>query len=210
MNNLIDYIQNDLVVVGRSMKQLFWGIVEEAQRTRLRLRAHHELSRLHDRENFQYQRLGHLGFSLFRDQVPVVPGPETAQILAEVGRLRAEQQRRKNLPDLTPQSEVPPFPWRRLESLIESGDWVVDVRILPETSPWCGRPMSDRHPPGVCLAVQRGESVQPWTAHTTALPGDALIIAAPASSASAWDGWIAWGTDEVAGSPVTGPEGAGG
>ncbi len=205
LTNLINYIQTDAVVLGRAINHLFWDLVDEAEDTRSRFRTHLELTRTREREARQYERLGFIGFSLLREQIPVEPTPETSRILTGIEQLHAEQQRLRNLAGAKPAGEGIPFPWRRLERLLQSGEWVVHMRMLPVSSPWCGRPMNAERPAGLCLAILRGETFQPFTPDTIGAPGDLLIILAPAPSRLAWDQWILRGVASEPGDAVSVP-----
>lgn len=193
MNNLINFIYDDAVVAGRAISQMFWEVVEEAQHSRSRLRTHRELARVRERETARYTQLGAIGFALLREQISVERTPETSRILAEIEQLHAEQERQRRSPSHQPLQQTLPFSWRHLERFVETGEWRVHIHVLPESSPWCGRPMNAEHPPGLCLAIKRGDAVHAFTPDAIGVAGDLLIIVAPAASVSAWDGWVVRG-----------------
>jgi hypothetical protein len=199
LNYIITLIHAETVVIGRAINQMFWEIADDAQRTRSRIRTHRELRRLSDLETADYERLGQIGFSLLQDQISVDRTPEISMISTEIEQLRAEYQRQRNVLDAQLAGEALPFSWRRLERWVESGEWVVHAKILPDSSPWCGRSMSAERPAGVCLAIKRGENLRAVTPDTIAAPGDLMIILAPAASVPAWDRWILHGSASTAG-----------
>jgi hypothetical protein len=170
---------------------MFWEVVEEAQQSRSRFRTHRELVRLRERETARYTELGVIGFALLREQISVERTPETSRILTEIERLHAEQARqRRSAGHHQPLEQTLPLSWRRLERFVQTGEWSVQIHVLPESSPWCGRPMNAAHPPGLCLAIKRGDAVHPFTPEAIGVAGDRLIIVAPASCISAWDDWV--------------------
>jgi hypothetical protein len=197
MNNLINAVSNNIEIIARSFSQIFWEIADEAQQTRSRLRLQKELERLTERETAQYQQLGHMGFELLQDRLAIERTPKTLRFLAEIDRLRDEQHRLRRRPDAKYLETPTPFPWHRLEKVLESGEWVIHTRTLPDSSPWCGRPMMTRSAAGVCFALKRGDSVLPVAPDTVCLSGDLLMILSPVGSVSAWDRWIVYGSSNT-------------
>lgn len=196
MTNLINYLVDDIVVLGHAVNRIFWDVVDEAQQSRSRFRHHRVLTRLAERETGQYERLGRMGLELLRDGIPVERTPETSLVLAEIDRLQAEQRRLRDRYGSTLSETATPFPWRRLERAVHTGEWVIHVTALPDSSPWCGRPMTGRPPAGVCFAIKRGPSIQPVTPDTVGLGGDLLMILSPAANVSDWDRWMLQGAAE--------------
>jgi hypothetical protein len=180
------------------MNSIFWDVVDEAQQTRSRLRFRRELTRLAERETAQYERLSHMGFELLHDGIGIERTPETSQVLTEIDRLQAEQHELLARPDAKHLQTATPFPWHRLEKVLHTGEWVIHVQTLPDSSPWCGRPMIGRPAAGLCLAFKRGYSVEPFTPDTICLGGDLLLILSPAANVSDWDRWMLQGSSSQA------------
>jgi hypothetical protein len=138
-----------------------------------------------------------MGFELLQDHLAVERTPKTLSFLAEIDRLRDEQHRLRRRPDAKYLETPTPFPWHRLEKVLESGEWVIHTRILPDSSPWCGRPMLTRSAAGVCFALKRGEAILPVAPDTVWVSGDLLMILSPVGSVSAWDRWILYGSSNT-------------
>lgn len=194
MNKLLNLVTNNVEVIARSLGQIFWEVADETQQARSRLRLQKELDRLAEQETAQYQRLGRMGFQLLQDHLTVERTPETSAVLAEIDHLRDEQHRLRRRPDAKHLAMPTPFPWHRLEKVLESGEWVIHTTTLPDSSPWCGRPMASRPVPGVCFALKRGDAILPLAPDTVWLSGDLLMILCPVGSVSAWDRWILFGS----------------
>lgn len=197
MNKLINMVSSNIEIITRSFSQILWEIADETQQARSRLRLQKELERLTERETGQYQQLGHMGFELLRDHLAVERTPKTVMFLAEIERLRNEQHRLRRRPDAKYLETPTPFPWHRLEKVLESGEWVIHTKTLPDSSPWCGRSMMTRPAAGVCLALKRGDSILPVAPDTVWMGGDLLMILSPAGSVLAWDRWIVSGSSNT-------------
>jgi len=193
MNNLLNNITDDVALLGHTVRRLFWEIVDETQQTRSRIRLRRELASLAERETSQYERLGQMGVELLQDGIAVARTLETSLILAEIDRLQGEQRRLMDPPEAKFQETAAPFPWHRIERALHTGEWVIHVKSLSDSSPWCGRPMTGEPAVGLCLAVKRGDSIQAVTPDTVCLGGDLLMILSPASYVSDWDRWMQQG-----------------
>ena len=196
---MINSLASDMVAFGYALNRIFWDVVDETHQTRSRLRLRQGLSRLAEQQTHQYERLGRMGFELLRDGVAVERTPETAKVLSEIDRLQADQGRFLERRGANLSENRSPFPWQRLERGLRSGDSVVHVTALPDSSPWCGRPMASGAPAGVCIAFRRGRTIRPMTPETTCVGGDLLIVLSPAASVPDWDRWLTSGSWTLAG-----------
>ncbi|MFZ5862951.1 MAG: TrkA C-terminal domain-containing protein [Nitrospirota bacterium] len=86
---------------------------------------------------------------------------------------------------------------RRLARIIGTGSWRIHPVPITQESPWRGGTLTGDMPTGICLAVRRDQSLQPFTPDWRFLDGDVLLVLAPPTCYSDWDQWIANGARDA-------------
>lgn len=183
----IEYFVDEASGFLSTVREAFWEVADRAERTRSRLRLRRIQCGLADRESALSRRLGQMGYAVLKDGVSVRRTPEVTLLLDEMARLNVERQHHElRLAEL---SVASPAEWRRLGQLLEDGSCAVTSVTVMSGARGCGRSLIAEIPPGICLAIKRGETWHVPSAIQATREGDCLLIFAPLSAGAEWKMW---------------------
>lgn len=184
----INYFVDEASGFISSVRDAFWEVADRAERTRSRLRLRRIQCGLADRESALSRQLGQMGYAVLKDGVSVRRTPEVTMLLDEMARLDVERQRHESRL-ATELSAASPAEWRRLSQLLDDGSCAVTSVTVMSGARGCGRSLIAEIPPGMCLAIKRGETWHVPSAIQATREGDCLLIFAPLAAGAEWKIW---------------------